>query len=366
MDHLITKKKLLDGRVSKKLKRKIIDTLVDGAQGMFRWVQMSLESLCYIKYKPDFEHSLGRLPVKLSGLYDVIHNKIDQTAALGRNVAIKTLKWLLCAQRLLSVEELLAAVGVSDSELSSESDEDDGHKQSSSSENDVLRLCRNSVVLDAERRTFRFAHQSVQEYLLEKPAYAATEQHCLATESCIDTIPIEPPKRSEKSIGTGQKSLFNDYAMVYWPVHYYHIESCEFQQTQEKVHHFLMQEPRPSPSFVRWASDFGSRFHPEDGGWAVNECLGLSLGNRLGFKFSDAWSGPELCLSVACAFGFAKFLKENFCSTWKLILGQNPISPKHDCVLIAVEESHCKVVKSCSTTERTSKQSVDILVMHCS
>ena len=87
---------------------------------MFRWVEMSLEALSRIKYAPDFKEALGKLPVKLSGLYDIIHEQIDQTENHGRSVAIMTLTWLLCAQRLLSAEELMAAVYNVGSESESE------------------------------------------------------------------------------------------------------------------------------------------------------------------------------------------------------------------------------------------------------
>lgn len=68
VDRLISKRLLLDGKVSLKLKRKMVETLTNGAQGMFRWVQMSLEALKRIKFLPDFKKALGQLPSELSGL----------------------------------------------------------------------------------------------------------------------------------------------------------------------------------------------------------------------------------------------------------------------------------------------------------
>ncbi len=199
VERLINKRILLDGKVSKRLKNRILETLINGAQGMFRWVEISLEALSRIKFKPDFEEALGCLPFKLSGLYDIIHVQIDQTQTHGRDMAIKTLKWLLCAQRLLSVEELLVAVDAVDDESSSESDEDDRHREAGSLENNILRLCRNLVVLDSEQRTFRFAHQSFREYLLAKSEYTAMEQHALATAKCLDVYLTDPLPGSRNS-----------------------------------------------------------------------------------------------------------------------------------------------------------------------
>jgi len=74
---LSTKGLLLDGRISKPLREKIIETLTTQAQGMFRWVAMSLEYLQQIKFEPDFKQALGQLPTKLSDLYDSIHLQIE-------------------------------------------------------------------------------------------------------------------------------------------------------------------------------------------------------------------------------------------------------------------------------------------------
>jgi hypothetical protein len=251
VDRRIKKGILLDGNVSKRLKNRILETLINGAQGMFRWVELSLETLSRIKFQPDFDYALGRLPVKLSGLYDIIYTQIDQTQTYGRDVAIKTLKWLLCAQRLLSVEEFLAAVDVVDDSSSSESGEDDGHGQADSLENNVLRLCRNLVILDSKQRTFRFAHQSVREYLLAKSEYTVIEQHALATERCLNVYlnELSPGSRVPRSVQ--QNDILKDYAEVYWPVHYKYIGEGEFHETQKKVSNFLMEGSRTSPFYIK-------------------------------------------------------------------------------------------------------------------
>ena len=113
-------------------------------------MEISLEALSQIKYKPDFKKTLGQLLVKLSGLYNIIHIQIDQPDTYGRSVAMMILTWLLCAQRLLRTEELQAAVYIVDIESLSELDKDDNNGEAGSSENDILRLCRNLVVLNSE------------------------------------------------------------------------------------------------------------------------------------------------------------------------------------------------------------------------
>ena len=306
MQRLISKRLLLDGRITEKLKGRILETLINGAQGMFRWVEMSLEALSRIKYAPDFKKALGQLPNKLSGLYDIIYKQIDQTETYGRHVAMKTLTWLLCAQRLLSVEELLAAIHAVDAGASSDSDEDDDSGEAGSLENDVLRLCRNLVVIDSEQRTFRFAHQSVREYLLGKSEYAVMKQHALATDRCLDLYLTEPSPGPRVSRSVQQNDILRHYAGAYWPVHYTYIGECEFPETHEKVSRFLLDGTRTSHHYIQWASSIRSEDvnnYPR-----LNRALGLVPSDLLHFKLCFAISTPVTYRSVACAFGFSKFL----------------------------------------------------------
>ena len=343
VQRLISKRLLLDGKVTMNLKGRILETLINGAQGMFRWVEMSLEALSRIKYAPDFKKALGKLPKKLSGLYDIIHTQIDQTETYGRHVAIETLTWLLCAQRLLSAEELLAAVHAVDAGASSDSDEDDDSGKAGSPENDVLRLCRNLVVIDTEQRTFRFAHQSVREYLLGKSEYTVMRQHALATERCLDVYLTEPSTGPRVSRSLQQNNILKLYAAAYWPVHYTYIADCDFPGAHEKVSRFLMEETRTSRYYIQWASSIGS----EDEYFfaRLNAAQGLILEDRLLSKLLFAASTPVTYRSVACAFGFSKFLKDPALSVLEVNQRQKYRLDDYTFLLFAVEFGHDQIVQ---------------------
>ena len=344
MQRLISKRLLLDGKVSEKLKARILETLINGAQGMFRWVEMSLETLSRIKYAPDFKKALGQLPKRLSGLYEIIYNQIDQTETYGRHVAIKTLTWLLCAQRLLRAEELLAAVHAVDAGASSDSDEDDDSEESGSPENDVLRLCRNLVVIDSEQRTFRFAHQSVREYLLGKSEYTVMRQHALATERCLDVYLTEPSLGLRVSRSVQQNDVLKHYAGAYWPVHYTHIGEFEFPETHEKVSRFLMEGTRTSHHYIHWASSIRSKDH-EVGRPSLNQALGLVWSDRLHFQLCFAISTPETYRSVACAFGFSKYLKDPALSIMEVNQRQKFGTSNYTLLVIAAECGYDQIVQ---------------------
>ena len=344
VQRLISKRLLLDGKVTKNLKGRMLETLINGAQGMFRWVEMSLEALSRIKYAPDFKNALGQLPNKLSGLYDIIYTQIDQTETYGRYVAVNTLKWLLCAQRLLSTEELLAAVHAVDAGADSDSDEDDDSGEAGSPENDVLRLCRNLVVIDSEERTFRFAHQSVREYLLGKSEYTIIRQHALATERCLDVYLTEPSPGPRVSRSVLQNDILKHYAGAYWPVHYTYIVECDFPETHEKVSRFLMEGTRTSHYYIQWASSIRSN-DDEEGYPTLNRALGLVRGDPLGLRLCSSIITPETYRSLACAFGFSKFLKEPALSTLEVNQRHKFETFDYTLLVVATECGHDQIVQ---------------------
>ena len=344
MRRLISKRLLLDGEVSKTFEERILETLINGSQGMFRWVEMSLEALSSIKYRPDFKKALGQLPKRLSGLYDIIYTQIDQTETYGRQVAIETLTWLLCAQRLLTAEELFAAVHAVDAGALSDSDEDDDSGEASSPENDVLRLCRNLVVIDSEQRTFRFAHQSVREYLLGKSEYTVMRQHALATERCLDVYLTEPSPTHRVSRRVHQNNILKNYAGAYWPVHYTYVGECEFHKTHEKVSRFLVEGTRTSHHYIQWASSIRSK---DDvyGYPGLNKALGLNPLGHLHFYLGFAISTPVTYRSVAIAFGLSKFLKDPPLSIVEVNQRQNFGSEGYTFLHFAVRRRYDQIVQ---------------------
>ena len=311
---------------------------------MFRWVEMSLEALSRIKYAPDFKEALGQLPNRLSGLYDIVYTQIDQTETYGRHVAIKTLTWLLCAQRLLTAEELLAAVHAVDAGASSDSDEDDNSGEAGSPENDVLRLCRNLVVMDSEQRIFRFAHQSVREYLLGKSEYTIMRQHALATERCLDVYLTEPSPAPRFSRSVQQNNFLKHYAGAYWPVHYTYVGECEFPETHAKVSRFLMNGTKTSHHYIQWASSIRLE-DDEDGFPRLDQALGIDPGDLLRFKLCFAISTPETYRSVACAFGLSKFLKDPALSIMELNQLQKSGRYDYTLLLFAVDGGYDQIIQ---------------------
>lgn len=348
MDRLITKRLLLDGKISSKLRDSIIVTLANGAQGMFRWVELSLEALKRIKFIKDFRDALGRLPSELSSLYEIIHTQINQTETYGRDVATGTLKWLLCAQRLLSVDELIAAISLlyeDDTEPSSDPDDNEMRsEQVPSPEDDIIRLCRNLVIIDPEQKVFRFAHQSVREYLLSRPEYTIVEQHALATERCLDVYLAESWPGSITPKMVQQNHALKPYAKVYWPAHYKYVEDYESHELERKVSRFTRQGSKTSPSYVQWASDINQQYGGRSR-FGLHKSARVDDDDRLRSRLLFASSRPHSHLIAACAFGFLSFMKDCELSSmyWNQLLLLN--DENFTMLLIAAEEGHHQVVQ---------------------
>ena len=358
---MITRRLLLDGRLEKRLKRKVLTDLVSRAQGMFRWVVMSLESLQHIKYKPDFERALGRLPSKLSDLYDIVLTQIEETEQYGREVATKTLKWLLCAQRLLTVDELAAAVlwpfrDSADSDWESGTHEDDESNDSPVilPENDIIRLCRNLVVLDAEAGVFRFAHQSVREYLLLRHDYTAEDQHVVAAERCLDIYLDQTRLGSTRPGLLAQNLRLELYARYFWPIHCKEAEHHDRQEFRQKFVDFMIQGSTSAQAYRQWVSNVIPRYNSS---WSSIDKYGnywSKLGELLSGEIFKILHDPSNHVRAVSTFGFGSLIKDTDLSsedcnqelTVAEAIPKRMISGPGDKLLnIASRQGHSQVVK---------------------
>jgi ankyrin repeat protein len=255
VERLSTDKRLLRGRLvkNKRLRKKTIRKLKAGAQGMFRWVVLSLETLIAINHPNDFEESLGKLPPKLSELYDIIFKQLEQAGPHEQDIVKRLLQWLLCAQRVFSVDELIYAVSepanfeaaqarasqtdhsssgntsADDEALSDEDpslDGEDSYEDSTDTDPmlqaaDIVLFCRSLLSHDLAQNTLRFSHQSVREYLLTKKANFVLQAHSLAMERCLWQIERLNINMEEIGIRTppGVVATFASYALLFWPIH---------------------------------------------------------------------------------------------------------------------------------------------------
>ncbi|CZR51502.1 uncharacterized protein PAC_01379 [Phialocephala subalpina] len=269
VDRAVRESRLLGGRASVQLQEKVIQTLIDGAQGMFLWVALQIRNLCNpqrMKFEKDVLDELRKLPEKLAEIYSTIFAEIH--SAGGR----------------LSATDFIKAVSfeVADQELEV-------------SASTLLDICGNLVVLDTELDVFRFTHLSVREFLERRPDFSPKLTHATAAEICLNTLLTRDWLSSEI---TWQKPTLYQYATLYWASH---TELCGKEYRKHKIWDALTQifarDDRVAPWFAKWLLQVES----------ASQTLGWD--DPLKDKIEQSLGHPETCLFTACTFGFSEVVE---------------------------------------------------------
>lgn len=126
----------------------------------FMWVDLQIKNICDIERhhtEADIRTELGKLPQGLGETYEAIFHKISSHADDSQRLAMATLRWIMCAQRPLSLDDINIAISV-----------DAGGNMVNAANLDketILRFCHNLVIWDSTQNVIRFAHLSVREFL---------------------------------------------------------------------------------------------------------------------------------------------------------------------------------------------------------
>ena len=167
-------------------------------------MSIQLEYLCTLKTKNDIENRLGQLPPKLIDIYgELFRRRTESYGPEHRRILDVALSSLLLPVRpdATVFAQMLFA---NERDESSEEDESSGGSDADLSANRtvnraqvvqrpeaVTELCFNLVVFDSTSNVFRFAHTSVQEYLLKHEGgyYASQALNCSrVAEHCISLL----------------------------------------------------------------------------------------------------------------------------------------------------------------------------------
>ena len=141
---------LLQGRLPDSLKQKISGVLIAGAQGMFRWVDLQIQSLRSLKVAADIDKRLGRLPQTLEGSYLEVFEQIADSGEHAFRLAVFTFQWLFYARQPIAVADfaLLASVRL--------------EERLQHTAQEVMDVCQN-LIASNYAGIFGFVHLSVRE-----------------------------------------------------------------------------------------------------------------------------------------------------------------------------------------------------------
>ncbi|KAL8946442.1 MAG: hypothetical protein Q9222_007163 [Ikaeria aurantiellina] len=238
LEKAIIEQRLLQGRVPDYLRSLILQELKGRANGMFLWASLQIQNLCdpqRMIMASDVEAALVHLPTTLSRMYDTVLDRISKIAPHGRTMAYSTLRWLLCARRPLRLYRLAEMIGQSGDQISEE---------------DILSLCCNLVVLDENFEVFRFAHASVREFLEVQPGFTFEEINGQAAHECLQLV--------MKSNVRYPLSSFQNYAMKNWIIHYCALDFGyrTKHEISTTVKSFLHQGVQHDSLYTNWARHF--------------------------------------------------------------------------------------------------------------
>ncbi|KAI9040701.1 synaptic vesicle transporter [Aspergillus affinis] len=210
---LVTKNSAIEG-----LEPEITRALLEGCQGIFQWVFLQLEQLGTCISREDILDSLGKLPRTLDEMYGQLYEEISNGMPHDFILAQRAVMWVLAAREPLSREDLPEAIHINP-------DLDSADMCTVISEDALLSLCRNLLVIDSEQNVWRVSHLSVAEYFKSRHGWTDGVINTMVSKSCLlfllsETFYLEYPiSRRRKPNKSVFKRPLLYYITYHWPEH---------------------------------------------------------------------------------------------------------------------------------------------------
>lgn len=256
-------------------------------------MELQINSLCdpeYVHCAEDVEETLYRLPETLELTYQDSLHKISRYRATSSGSMKDVLRLLLCAERVLRSDEVLAAVAPNQQ----------GHKIFSNAM-DVVRMSRSLVVLDQSSEEFRFAHLSVREFLEQHPDFSTETSQYGAAQMCLGYVMRASRLQKRSGNGKSGESLIGrqSYAILYWPRHCKKAGSLRKSGGLKALMTALLLEADDNKAFFSsWNHDI--RSHLEIFYYESRELLK---------EHRQSASYPACPLFLVCTYGFEEFIE---------------------------------------------------------
>lgn len=121
---------------------------------------------------------LQTLPRTLDDTYKKLLEEIEESHPHDRDLALRALKWVLAAREPLPREALLEAIRINPDSM-------DTKLCASISDDALLALCRNLLVIDSERDVWRVSHLSVAEYFELRKSWTTAVTNLMVGKACL-------------------------------------------------------------------------------------------------------------------------------------------------------------------------------------
>ncbi|KAJ7852035.1 hypothetical protein B0H14DRAFT_813177 [Mycena olivaceomarginata] len=140
------------------LRAEIEGRIISRSGGMFLLGKLNIDSLLTKLTVKAVRDALKNMPGDLDSMYDDIMERINRQSEEDRNLARRTLSWILTAEAVLHVSELIEALAIEPktNDLDPDNVLDIG---------DILSVCAGLVVINEEDHLVRLIHYTAQDYL---------------------------------------------------------------------------------------------------------------------------------------------------------------------------------------------------------
>jgi WD40 repeat protein len=192
---------------------KLLAEVVRKSNGIFLWASLIMDRLEETYSIEDMEDTLHKVPSEMNDFYSKIFQAITQSP--GAELAKCILKWVVCAARSLTMEELRTAVYM------------DVDKTLAVSGDKLSSLCGHLVTVDREGR-LQLIHQTVASFLAQQETdiqVNIASSHSRLAEICLRHLngkELAPPRSRRLTKPRKFATPFTDYASTYFSFHLAH------------------------------------------------------------------------------------------------------------------------------------------------
>ncbi|PMD42182.1 hypothetical protein L207DRAFT_424605 [Hyaloscypha variabilis F] len=280
---------------SPELKAHILETLVDRADGMFRWVACQLDYLCGLPGDKEKRQALMSLPPDLNKTYERILEAVDHSEKSAQRLVKATLQWIVHGMKPLTVDALCEAISLKsgDTTLDSEGIYD---------EEDILLHCSSLIRRSAEGSYFELAHFTVKEFLEgispESPfaSYSQTESYVYPqlAATCLTYVNLEifhddVVEDDEKWDAQQKERPFRQHAVSNWLGYMKH--SWDKEDVVSLARRLF--DPSKTVAFLAWTRDY-FLFDDEWDGSFVPDIDARTTSDYSALHLATFWGTPEV------------------------------------------------------------------------
>ncbi|KAJ5634581.1 hypothetical protein N7528_002423 [Penicillium herquei] len=285
----------LDQCKSAELKDRIIKTLSDRAQGI---TKSKIRRADVFRKKLETLESGSGIP-ELEEVYDEIYD-MNVSTDEDRQAAERTLKWIMCCRRPLSIDTLVKA-----GSLDSNGDIDEAVD-----EDYILAICSNFIIID-HNQMVQFAHLSVREYLVSSAKYSYTtgDANAQVARTSLFHLLNGYPQSDEDATKT---DAFLQYTALHWPVHYSEASVDDRKGPLRHLVHKLLSPIGPSSGFTTCLQIWADALEEVETlftacAWGFSDVIQEAL--SAGFNVDERNHDGETALAVAASFNDIKIMK---------------------------------------------------------